>query len=125
MTASADKRKLTPEDLDTVASHFDRMKELLLTGNRAMGDSLRGTTAELEKLESMMASCSHGRGLQLKTLRGLLEKDPRLDKLKSLVEEQQDGFDLFEILRIQESEHIHSNFLAWLLNPRSDDAIRK
>ena len=45
----------------------------------------------------------------------LLDNDPRLDRLKVLVEEQQGEFDLFEVLGINESERVHSNFLAWLL----------
>lgn len=123
MSASAIKRRLTPDDLHAVASPLDRMKELLLKRNCATRDSLQGAIAELEKLENLMASRSYGAGLQLKAFGDFLEDDPRLGKLKTLVEEQQAGFDLFEVLRIQEAEHVHSNFLAWLLDPRSDDAI--
>lgn len=48
-----------------------------------------------------------------------LLKDENLFKLESMLEE----FNLFEILGIQTREEIHSNFLAWILNPSENHGL--
>ena len=46
----------------------------------------------------------------MNAFRYFLDNDPRLDRLKFLVEEKQGEFNLFEVLAIDESERVHSNF---------------
>ena len=67
---------------------------------------------------------SSGPESQLNAFRGFLDNDSRLEELKDLVKDQQGGFDLFKSVgESRKRERVHSNFLAWLLNPRCNDAI--
>ena len=49
--------------------------------------------------------------------------EPGIAQLKYLAEQQQRELDLFQVLRVQDSELVHSNFLAWLLDPEGTHAI--
>ena len=52
-----------------------------------------------------------------------LEHDERLVKLKCLADSQQPHIDIFDVLQIHRNESIHSNFLAWLLNPQQNHGV--
>ena len=49
--------------------------------------------------------------------------EPGIAQLKYLAKQQQRELDLFQVLRVQDSELVHSNFLAWLLDPEGTHAI--
>ena len=121
MSTRASMRQLTPEELQAVTEDLGQLEELLSVVYCTTRANLRGAVSGLEKLESRLISS--GPESHLNAFLCFLDNDPRLDRLKVLVEEQRNGFDLFEVLGINESEHVHSNFLEWLLNPRSNDAI--
>ena len=44
-------------------------------------------------------------------------------KLKYLAADQRRDLDIFDVLQIHEMESVHSNFLAWLLNPQQNHAL--
>ena len=52
-----------------------------------------------------------------------MAEDNRMAQLKGLMEAQRSELDLFEVLRIQDSELAHSNFLAWLLDPAGNHEL--
>lgn len=52
-----------------------------------------------------------------------MAEDNRMARLESLIEAQRSELDLFEVLRIQDSELAHSNFLAWLLDPAGNHEL--
>ena len=49
--------------------------------------------------------------------------DSGLTRLLELAEEQRAEFDALDFLGISELEEFHSNFLAWLLNPRENHGL--
>ncbi len=51
------------------------------------------------------------------------EINPVLGELKRLQSEQAHRFDLFQVLKIQDSELVHSNFLAWLMDPNQNHGL--
>ena len=118
MSTSANPQRVTFEGLQNANEALDQMKRLLSARDPTTLNALRDTVSDLRKLEILMTSS--GPESQLNAFRGFLDNDSRLEEL---VKEQQGGFDLFKVLGIQEEERVHSNFLAWLLNPRSNDAI--
>ena len=121
MSTRANMRQLTPEGLQAVTGALGQIDELLSAQYCTTRANLRGAVSDLEKLERLLVSS--GPESHLNAFRYFLDNDPRLDRLKFLVEEKQGEFNLFEVLAIDESERVHSNFLAWLLNPCSNDAI--
>ena len=60
---------------------------------------------------------------QLHAFRVFLDADERLANLKCLAAEQRQGLDIFDVLQIHHLEYVHSNFLAWLLDPRQSHGI--
>ena len=118
MSTSANPQRVTFEGLQNANEALDQMKRLLSARDPTTLNALRDTVSDLRKLEILMTSS--GPESQLNAFRGFLDNDSRLEEL---VKEQQGGFDLFKVLGIQEEERVHSNFLAWLLDPRSNDAI--
>lgn len=52
-----------------------------------------------------------------------MAEDNRMAQLDSLIKAQRSELDLFEVLRIQDSELAHSNFLAWLLDPAGNHEL--
>ena len=90
---------------------------------RAFSDSLDGDE-RLVKLKSL-ALAQRDELLndispvdQLHAFRVFLDADERLANLKCLAAEQRQGLDIFDVLQIHHLEYVHSNFLAWLLDPR-------
>ncbi len=49
--------------------------------------------------------------------------DPGLTRLLELAEEQRTEFDAIDFLGLSDDEEFHSNFLAWLLNPRQNHVL--
>ena len=49
--------------------------------------------------------------------------DPDLTRLLELAEEQRAEFDAIDFLGLSDDEEFHSNFLAWLLNPRQNHGL--
>ena len=90
------------------------------TGATSQRVTIEGLQNAAEALGQMKGFLSHR---DATTLNALGDTVPDLRKLEALVEEQQGGFDLFKVLGVQEQERVHSNFLAWLLNPQANDAI--
>ncbi|QPJ62383.1 MAG: PD-(D/E)XK nuclease family protein [Candidatus Nitronauta litoralis] len=41
----------------------------------------------------------------------------KIDQYLELIKKQQPSFNIFEILKVETNENIHSNFLAWIFNP--------
>ena len=121
MSTSANPQRVTFEGLQNANEALDQMKRLLSARDPTTLNVLQDTVSDLRKLEILMSSARLES--QLNAFRGFLDSDSRLEDLNALVEEQQGGFDLFKVLGIQEQERVHSNFLAWLLNPRANDAI--
>ena len=60
---------------------------------------------------------------RLHAFRVFLDADERLAKLKCLAAEQSRDLDIFDVLQIHRREYVHSNFLAWLLDPRQSHGI--
>ena len=95
---------------------------------RAFSDSLDGDE-RLVKLKSL-ALAQRDELLndispvdQLHAFRVFLDADERLAELKCLAAEQHQGLDIFDVLQIHHLEYVHSNFLAWLLDPRQSHGI--
>ena len=95
---------------------------------RAFSDSLNGDE-RLVKLK-LLALAQRDELLndispvdKLHAFRFLLDADERLTKLKCLAAEQRQGLDIFDVLQIHHLEYVHSNFLAWLLDPRQSHGI--
>ena len=121
MSTSANSQRVTFEEMRNVTEALDQMKGFLTAQDLSALNALQEIVPDLRNLETLRTSS--GPESQLNAFCGFLVNDPRLEELKALVKEQQGGFDLFKVLGIQEEERVHSNFLAWLLNPRSNDAI--
>ena len=121
MPASDDIRQFTCEELQTVAGYFGRLEKRLSARSDTAEAGLDEVISDLEKLESLAA----GSGPEdcLHRFQALLVNDARLDSLKALIAEQQSEFALFEVLGVQEAEHVHSNILAWLLDPHSNHSL--
>ena len=121
MPTRSNSQRVGIEDLRNVAGALDRLKELRSAQDLTTMNALQDTVSDLKKIENLMASS--GPEPQLNAFRSFLDNDPRLEKLKELIEENQGGLTLFEVLGIQEEERVHSNFLSWLLDPLINDAI--
>ena len=61
----------------------------------------------------------------LELFRNFLVDDARMSKFREMSEAQSTELDLFRVLRVQDSELVHSNFLAWLLNPAGTHGIQE
>ena len=121
MSTSASSSRVTVEEIRDVTGSLELMGRLLASQDVKKLSALQEIVPDLRKLEGKMTAS--GPESQVNAFRAFLEDDPRLEKLQALVNEHRDGFDLFRVLGIQEEERIHSNYLAWLLDPRSNDAI--
>ena len=90
------------EQMETIARWRRRLKEHVAhKGQESTGDS-----------------ASH-----LSSFLRFMAEDNRMAQLKGLMEAQRSELDLFEVLRIQDSELAHSNFLAWLLDPAGNHEL--
>lgn len=121
MPASDDIRQFTCEELQAVAGYFDRLEKLLSLRSDTDEADLREVISDLEKLESLVATS--GPEDCLHRFQTFLANDARLDRLSALIAELQYEFNLFEVLGVQEAEHVHSNILAWLLDPRANHSL--
>ena len=119
--------------LNRMVTDFAALEELLSVTDsagqlRAFRDSLNGD-GRLVKLKSL-ALARRDELLndispvdRLHAFRVFLDADERLAKLKCLAAEQSRGLDIFDVLKIHRLESVHSNFLAWLLDPRQSHGI--
>ena len=81
--------------------------------------ALERLVPELAKLERLLAE---GDEAQVAAL-ARFAADPNLKRLRDLVEEQRSEFDAIEFLGLSNDEEFHSNFLAWLLDPRQNHGL--
>lgn len=86
-----------------------------------MRDCLQRAVPDLALLNERLGDM--GPGVKLEVFRNFIAEDSRMRRLECLLGEQQRELDIFEVLQIQDSELIHSRFLAWLLNPSRTHAI--
>ena len=60
---------------------------------------------------------------QLREFRDFVENGARLAELRGLTADQERDLDIFDVLQIHHWESVHSNFLAWLLDPKGNHFI--
>ena len=99
---------------------LERVEELMMTECDERS-GLRLLVPELVALEAL--SGKKDPGARLEEFPAFLACGERMDLLMNMVEAQRRELDLFAVLRIQDSELAHSNFLAWLLDPSDTHAI--
>ncbi len=80
---------------------------------------LQSVASDLVRLESLLA-CQNDETMQ--ALRNFSDS-PDLMQLLQLHQKQSNELDLFRVLGVQDSELAHSNFLAWLLDPRQNHGL--
>ena len=59
----------------------------------------------------------------LRVLQNLEQEPPDLDRLKEMLPDYRSEADIFRVLGLDGREEFHSNFLAWLLNPRGSHGL--
>ena len=84
-------------------------------------DGLQRIVPDLAALEALLTTDNPTN--RLEKFRAFLACGGGLARLKKMVKAQRRELDLFAVLRIQDSELAHSNFLAWLLDPSDTHAI--
>ena len=119
--------------LNRIVTDFAALEELLSVPEpvgqlRAFRDSLNGdgrldklkalALAQRDELQNDISPVD-----QLYAFRAFLDGDERLAKLKCLAAEQRRDLDIFDVLKIHHREYVHSNFLAWLLDPRQSHGV--
>ena len=82
-------------------------------------EGLQSVVPNLERLENLLA-CQNRETMQ--SLRNFSDA-PDLLQLLQLHREQLNELDFFKVLGVQDSELAHSNFLAWLLDPRQNHCL--
>ena len=122
MTVNEDEQKGGPEALRQSVDGDAHQDDLVAAEDGdEMVDQLKRMVAELESLEQLLSDTDPV--VQLTAFREWASSDSRLAKLKCLVADSQDEFDIFDVLRIHHLELVHSFFLAWLLNPQQNYGI--
>ena len=115
------KRQIAPEASQSSAEVYDQQQEPTVSENDRIVDRLERVVTDLATLEECLTPIDPVG--QLYAFRDFMVGDVRLPKLKCLAADQQRGLDIFEVLQIHHMESVHSNFLAWLLNPQQNHAI--
>ena len=83
--------------------------------------ALEGVVPELARLGNLLAEGTQAQVAALERFAA----EPGLKRLHALIEEQRTVFDALDFLRLSSDEEFHSNFLAWLLDPRESHGIRE
>ena len=94
-----------------------------LTQCQRQMNELRRFESKLVLLEKKMDEVEPSARLEL--FRTFLVDDARMSKLREMREARSTELDLFRVLRVHDSELVHSNFLAWLLNPAETHGIQE
>ena len=86
-----------------------------------MLDRLERIVTHLKELQDLLPVCDPAG--QLCAFSDFLSGDARLVRLRCLAADQRRDLDIFDVLQIHHLEYVHSNFLAWLLDPRQNHGI--
>ncbi len=83
----------------------------------ALRDFAATGLAELERL------LTQANQAQITALENFAVDNVELARLEGLIEEQRSEFDALDFLGLSQSEEVHSNVLAWLLNPQQHHGL--
>ncbi len=75
---------------------------------------------DLARLERLVAD---DKQTQIAALERFAVDNPDLARLEGMIEELRSEFDALDFLGLSKSEEVHSNVLAWLLNPRESHLL--
>ena len=99
------------------------VEELKLTQYERQMNELRRLEPKLVLFEKKMDEVDLP--VQLELFRKILMDDARMSKLREMSEARSTELDLFRVLRVHDSELVHSNCLAWLLNPAETHGLQE
>ena len=81
--------------------------------------ALESVVPELERLGNLLADGNQAQAAALERF----AVEPDLKRLRDLIEEQRTEFDALHFLKLSSDEEFHSNFLAWLLDPKQNHGL--
>ena len=81
--------------------------------------ALESVVPELERLGNLLADGNQAQAAALERF----AVEPDLKRLRDLIEEQRAEFDALHFLKLSSDEEFHSNFLAWLLDPKQSHGL--
>ena len=102
----------------TAIGDLVQLQQLVASADMNTKSQLEATVAGLNIVGDLLGAIDPVAGLN--DFRDFMSSDPHPAQLKSLAEQQRREVNFFEVLGVHDSEAVHSNVLAWLLNPQAN-----